>query len=138
MAHGATDIMTQVDPRKFGFAFAFGLAAVGTVALIKASPAAEWGGLWFAAAVFLALGLVRPSLLVTPARWWMTFGVILGRIVSPIVWAAIFAVCFVPIGLARRLRKRDPLLLSFDERAQSYWIPRDPADAPATGLKRQF
>ncbi|MFO1118556.1 MAG: SxtJ family membrane protein [Beijerinckiaceae bacterium] len=130
--------MTQADPRKFGFAFGLGLAALGTVALTRAAPAWEWGGLWFVAATLLVIGLLRPSWLAAPAKWWMTLGEILGRIVSPIVWAVIYVACFAPIGLALRLLKRDALHLAFDETAQSYWISRDPADAPATSLKRQF
>jgi hypothetical protein len=83
--------------------------------------------LWIALGVAVALAavsLAAPKLL-KPLNWlWFRFGLLLHRVVNPLVMLAMFVVVFVPAGLIMRLR-HDPLR---SRRARgpesSYWIDR--------------
>jgi len=66
----------------------------------------------------------------------MSFGLVLGMIVSPIVMGAIFFMIFTPIGILMRLFGRDELLLQFKTKP-SYWTKRK-NDLQSNSFRRQF
>ena len=74
------------------------------------------------ASALLVLALVRPSWLAVPNRLWFQLGLLLSRIVNPVVMLLFYAVCIVPIGIPMRLFGYDPLLLKRDPKAQTYWV----------------
>lgn len=95
----------------------------------------------YVAAVGVAFGviaLVAPRIL-APLNWvWTQFGLLLHRLISPIIITLLFLVAVTPIGLLMRLFGKRPLNLKYDPKAESYWIERKPA-GPAPGtLNRQF
>lgn len=90
------------------------------------------------AALFLAVALIFPRVLAPLNRLWTRFGLLLYRVVNPIVMATIFYVIITPIGVAMRLAGKDLLRLKIDGDAASYWIPRDPPGPPPEGMKNQF
>jgi len=90
------------------------------------------------AAVFLAAALVRPSVLHPLNRLWMRFGLLLGRIVNPIVTALLFFFVFTPAGLLARALGKDPLRLKRQPQSTSYWIPRESTGAARDTLVKQF
>ena len=82
--------------------------------------------------IFLLLALLVPKAL-APLNWvWTKFGLLLHKIVSPIVLGVLFFLVFTPIGITFRLFGGDPLRLRFDSKAQSYWIARSPPGPPRT------
>ncbi len=89
------------------------------------------------AAMFGGAALVAPAILAPLNRVWFRFGLLLNRIVSPIVMGIIFFLTVVPIGLIRRVFKPDPLDVAFDKEAESYWIVRTDETKP-TDMKKQF
>jgi hypothetical protein len=122
--------------RSFGFVFA-------TVFLIIAAWPVWSGGTlrWWAVAVSAAFALVAlamPTLLAAPNRWWMRFGLLLGKIVSPIALGLLFYAVVVPTGLLMRLFGKDPLRLARDAAAPSYWIERTPPGPPPQSMTNQF
>jgi len=66
----------------------------------------------------------------------MRFGILLGRIVSPIVLGIIFFGLFTPIAILMRLIGRDELRLKYTQR-QTHWIPRSES-IKAESFKHQF
>jgi hypothetical protein len=76
---------------------------------------------------FLLITLVRPSLLNGPNRIWTRCGVLLGRLVNPIITGLLFYLVFTPLAVILRWRGKDLLALSLDPAATSYWIPRHPS-----------
>lgn len=90
------------------------------------------------AALFLAAALVRPSVLHPLNRLWMRFGLLLGRVVNPIVTALLFFAVFTPAGLLARALGKDPLRLKRRPQSTSYWIPRESTAAPRDTLAKQF
>jgi len=111
------------------------------VALILAgvwrhAPVAPWVAV-AVSAVLLAVSLVAPRLLRPVNILWFRLGLLLHRIVNPIVMLALFVVVFVPAGLLLRLW-RDPLRTRRTETGGTYWIDRKPDDGIVASMKNQF
>jgi hypothetical protein len=129
------DDLLPGSERSFGLVMA---AALGALALIQL-----WHGR-IVAAVLLgaaagglgACALTAPKLLRRPNAIWFRFGLLLGRIVSPVVLAALFFAVITPIGLIMRLVGQRPLALAADRRAKSYWIVR--AAPTSASMRKQY
>jgi len=122
--------------RTFGLVFAAASLLVGLAPLRRHGHVRLWAlGL---ALAFLAVALVRPSLLRVFNRLWMKLGYLMGRIVNPIVMAILFFTVFTPVGFLMRLFGKDPLRLKHDPVAGSYWIPRLPPGPSPDSMPRQF
>src|SRR5262252_314367 len=59
--------------------------------------------------VLLVLGLVRPSLLRWPSRYWWAFSRALGHVMARFWLTLLFIVVLTPVNLIWRLMGRDPL-----------------------------
>lgn len=121
---------------------AFGLVFVGFFTIVGIVPWA-FGGKLHLWALVLALGLLvvsllLPSLLAPFNRAWLKFGLLLHKIVSPVVLGIMFFLVVTPIGLLMRMFGKDPLRLKFEPSADSYWIDRSPPGPPPESLKDQF
>lgn len=122
--------------RSFGFTFAvvFGLAAAWLI----------WRGSRYGVAVaafaagFALLGWLVPRVLHPLNVVWMRFGLLLNRIVSPIVLGVIFFGVFTPVSLLFRLIGRDALRRSFVADQASYWIDRSPPGPDGKSFPQQF
>jgi hypothetical protein len=97
----------------------------------------EWG-LGGVGLPLILFGLIAPAILAPLNKAWTKLGLLLFTIVNPIVLGLIFLLTIVPIGLALRLFGKDPLRLSFDPKAESYWIPRDPPGPEPESMPQQF
>lgn len=99
--------------------------------------ATEW---WFFAVggLFLILGFVAPSVLAPLNKLWAKLGLLLGKIVAPIVMGLLLYLVVTPVGLLVRLFGGDPLRLKFDSKASSYWIKRDPPGPAPESMSDQF
>ena len=84
--------------------------------------------------VFLILGLINSRFLTPLNKLWFKFGIILGKIISPIIMGIIFFLVVTPIGILMRLFKKDVLNLSFNEN-KSYWIEKNDQKSK---MKNQF
>jgi Saxitoxin biosynthesis operon protein SxtJ len=122
--------------RSFGFVFAFVFMIIGTVPLIRGGDLRLWSLLL--AAVFLGLGLIAPGVLRPLNIVWFKFGMLLGRIIAPIVISLLFFIAVTPTALIMRIMRKDPLTLKFDPNAKSYWIARSKTQNPMGSMKNQF
>jgi hypothetical protein len=90
------------------------------------------------AGLFLVLSILRPAWLHAFKQIWTKLGLLLGRLVNPIVMALLFFIVVAPTALICRLLGKDPLHLALDATAGSYWIERrPPGPSPAT-MSNQF
>lgn len=64
---------------------------------------------WILASILIVWGLVAPSSLRIVYRGWMHIGLLLNRIVSPIVLGIIFFLVVTPFGLVARLFGQDSM-----------------------------
>ena len=86
-------------------------------------------------AFFFFIAIFRPSMLKSLNFLWFRFGILLGRIISPIVMALVFVFAIIPTGIVIRLMGKDPLQRKFLKNKNSYWIPRK---ISRQSMKNQF
>lgn len=122
--------------KTFGLVFFVLFVLVGLLPILHGKPVRNWS--LVTGAVFLALALLAPKYLRPLNRLWMRFGLLLHHIVSPIALGVVFYVTVVPIGLWMRLVGKDPLKLSFEESAATYWVSRTPPGPDAKSMNNQF
>ena len=87
---------------------------------------------------FLLLALLAPKLLHPLNRLWFQFGMLLNRIVSPVVMGVLFFLFITPMSLVIRLLKHDLLRLKFAPQASTYWIERKERRIDPQRFKNQF
>jgi hypothetical protein len=120
----------------------FGLVFAAVFLLIALRPL--WSGgairIWVLAVAvsFLALALIRPVVLQPVNRIWFRIGLLLGRIVNPIVMSVLFFVVMIPTGLLLRMMGKDLLRLEKHAVASTYWIPKDPPGPSPETMIKQF
>ena len=71
-------------------------------------------------------------------RGWTRLGVMLGKLITPLVLLVLFMFVFVPMGLLLRLRGFRPLRLELEPREETYWLEREPPGPDPATIVRQF
>ena len=122
--------------RSFGIVFAVVFSIIGALPLLKGGELRLWS--LTVAAAFLGLGLLAPGILRPLNILWFKFGLLLGRIIAPIVISLLFFIAITPTALVMRLMRKDLLSLKFDRQAKSYWINRSKTENPMGSMKNQF
>ena len=89
-------------------------------------------------AVLVLLGLVAPAWLAGPNRAWTKLGLVLFKVVNPVVLGLIWLTTIVPIGLLMRAFGHDPLRLKAAPQAATYWVKREPPGPAAETMEQQF
>lgn len=122
--------------RQFGFFFSVVFLLLGVYLL--------WHGyLLWAMPVFFLFGLTSMLTLLLPAalepfnKGWMRLGMLLGRIISPLVLGLLFFLIITPVALLMRAFGRDALRLKKTNKP-SHWIAREPPGPNADSFKNQF
>ncbi len=114
--------------RGFGLVIGAALAVVALWPLIGSAPP-RWWALGLAAA-FVVMALAPLN------RLWTRLGLALGRIVQPVIMAAVFYGVVTPTAFIMRLANKDPLDRRFDPSAETYWVEREPAEPKS--MRNQF
>lgn len=122
--------------RNFGFVFASALAVL-SVWPLRSGGQVRVQALGVAG-VFLGTALLRPSWLHPLNRAWTGLGLLMGRIVNPIITAVLFFLIFTPAGIFSRFLSKDPLRLHLAPEADTYWIPRNPPGPQPDTMTKQF
>ena len=84
--------------------------------------------------IFLTLGLTNSKILSPFNKIWFKFGILLGKIISPLVMGIIFFFVVTPTGLLMKMFKKDLLNLKVNNN-KSYWIQKT---EPKSKMKNQF
>jgi hypothetical protein len=134
--HGSAHDEEVVGPsdRSFGAVFTVVFSLIGLLPLWRGA-----GPRWWAVGVAVVIGLLAvlwPRALAPANRIWLRIGLLLHRIVNPVVMGVVFYLVVTPFGLVmRRRRKGMTALLRPDKDATTYWLPRNDASSP---LNQQF
>jgi hypothetical protein len=96
----------------------------------------RWTGV--VAGLFLGVALFYPAALKPLNRLWLKFGLLLHKVVNPIVMALVFFGTVLPTGLVMRALGKDPLRLKRQPNMNSYWIERRPSGPAPDSMKDQF
>jgi len=83
--------------------------------------------------VFLTITIIRPNLFTFLNKLWIQFGILLGKIISPLVMGLVFFLVVAPIVILVKILKKD--VMGLKRRASSYWINRE--DKPQS-MRKQF
>lgn len=122
--------------RAFGVVFAAVFAFVAALPMLKGDPL-RWQSAGLALA-FLLLAFLAPRTLKPLNLLWLRFGMLLHKVINPLIMALLFFLTVTPIALIMRLTGKDPLRLKFDPLAKSYWIERNPPGPETLSMRRQF
>ncbi|MCO4770397.1 MAG: hypothetical protein KDA24_10240 [Deltaproteobacteria bacterium] len=109
---------------------AFGFVVGGALAILGLLPLRGGGDphllLLVGGGLLGGLGLVAPTVLTPLNAGWTRLGILMGKVVNPLVLGLMFFLFVTPMAVLMRLGGKKFLALDFDPGATSYWIPRDP------------
>ena len=118
--------------KSFGIVFFVVFLLIGLYPLTHGENVRIWS--LIISCIFLVLGFLNSSILTPFNLLWFKFGILLGKIISPIIMGFVFFLVVTPIGLIMRLFKKDLLKLKKNN-AKSYWIERSINES---NMKNQF
>jgi predicted membrane metal-binding protein len=118
--------------RNFGIVFFIVFLIISLYPMTKNQDIRIWS--FTIAFIFLILGILNSKILTPLNKTWFRFGLLLGKIVSPLVMGIIFFLVVTPIGLFMRIVGKDILNLKFNKN-ESYWIEKT---GPKSKMKNQF
>ena len=118
--------------RSFGIVFFVVFLIIAFYPLINDENIRYWS--LFISLVFLTLGLLNSNILIPLNKIWFKFGILLGKVITPIIMGIIFFFVVTPIGLLMKILKKDLLNLKFNNK-KSYWIEKKD---PKSKMKNQF
>ena len=119
------------DNITFGILFFVFFLIIGLYPLKSDGAIRIWSVLF--SLVFLIITIIRPNLLTFLNKLWIKFGILLGRIISPIVMGLVFFFVVTPTGVLVRILKKD--VMGLKRGASSYWINREDK---LQSMKKQF
>ena len=131
------DDVVMTSDRRFGLVFA-GFFLV--IAILKYwHNTNNWVFFWAAAsAVTIVITVVAPRTLHPLNILWFRFGLLLHKVISPLIMGLLFYAVVTPTGLIMRARGKRPLNLGFDPAASSYWVVRTPPGPRPRTFQNQF
>lgn len=115
----------------FGILFFVLFLIIGFYPLISDGFIRIWS--IFLSLVFLIITIIRPNLFTLLNKLWIQFGILLGKIISPIVLGLIFFFMVTPIGMLVRILRKD--VMGLKRGTASYWINRKDK---VQSMKKQF
>ena len=115
----------------FGILFFVFFLIIGLYPLISNEPIRIWSII--VSLVFLTVTIIKPNLFTFLNKLWIKFGILLGKIISPIVMGLVFFFVVTPIGIFVKILKKD--VMSLKRGQSSYWITREDK---IQSMKKQF
>ncbi len=110
---------------KFSSEKSFGLLFSIVFLLISLYPLLQGSKINFVflviAFIFLFLSFTFPLVFKYPNIIWINIGILLGKVVSPIVMGIIYIGVFFPFGIIMKLFKHDPLDSKYSKSDKTYW-----------------
>ena len=85
--------------------------------------------------ILCILTFVRPRLLEFFSDIWERFGLLLGKIFSPVILTLIYILTIIPINLIVRILRIDLINKDVSNKVRSYWIERKDSEV---NFKDQF
>jgi hypothetical protein len=89
-------------------------------------------------ALFAAITLAAPRILRPLNLIWLKFGLLLHKIVNPVIMGLLFFGVFTPMGVAMRMFGIDFLRMKKKPPTESYWIVKGDDSIPDSSMKNQF
>ena len=119
--------------RNFGLVFFVFFLIIGLWPLLGTNEIRYWS--IFFSIIFFLLGITNSKLLNPLNKIWFNFGILLGKMISPLIMGIIFFLIITPIGVIMRVFGKDILSLKYNKKNKSYWIEKN---GPKSKMKNQF
>ena len=112
---------TQISSnRSFGIVFFVVFLIISLYPLLNQESIRAWS--LIVSLIFLFLGILN-SILLSPLNFfWSSFGLFLGKFVSPLVMGIVYFIVVFPTFLFIKLFKKNYLNLKYDNSKETYWI----------------
>mgnify|MGYP001309877010 CR=1 FL=1 len=125
-------IKNKSSNKSFGIVFFIVFLLISIYPLIKNGELRLWS--LIVALIFLILGLLNSKILTPLNSIWFKFGLLLGKVVSPVIMGIIFFLVVTPTSFIMRILGKDLLNLKYNKN-KSYWIEKE---GPKSKMKNQF
>ena len=119
--------------RNFGLVFFVFFLIIGLWPLLGTNEIRYWS--IFFSIIFFLLGITNSKLLTPLNKIWFNLGILLGKMISPLIMVIIFFLIITPIGVIMRVFGKDILSLKYNKKDKSYWIEKN---GPKSKMKNQF
>ncbi|MEQ1523949.1 MAG: SxtJ family membrane protein [Aestuariivirga sp.] len=120
----------------------FGLTFAAVFVLLALVPPLLGGHFrWWVLAIsimFFALAHLAPRYLKVPNFLWFRFGLLLHKIINPLVLGTLFLIVVTPMAVIMRLAGKKLLNRTYDPAVKSYWIERSPPGPAPETIRNQF
>jgi hypothetical protein len=118
--------------RNFGIVFFIVFLLISLYPLLNQESLRIWSLIF--SLIFLILGIINSKILTPLNKAWFKFGILLGKIISPLVMGLIFFFVVTPIGILMKILRKDLLNLRFNQN-KTYWVEKT---EPKSKMKNQF
>jgi energy-coupling factor transporter transmembrane protein EcfT len=115
----------------FGILFFIFFLIIGLYPLKSGGVIRVWSVLL--SLIFLIITIIRPNLFTFLNKLWIKFGILLGKIISPLVMGLVFFIVVTPVGMLVRILKKDTMGLK--RGSSSYWVNKEDK---VQSMKKQF
>ena len=105
--------------RSFGIVFFIFFLGLSFYPLLNENDIRLWAII--ISIIFLGLALINSKILTPLNKIWFKFGILLGKIVSPIVMGVVFFTVVTPTSLIMKLLGKDILNIKKNKKS-TYWI----------------
>jgi len=116
----------------FGILFFIFFLIIGLYPLISNEPIRIWS--ITLSLVFLIITIINPNLFALLNKLWIKFGILLGKIISPIIMGLVFFFLVTPTGIFVKIFKKKDVM-GLKREGSSYWITREDK---VQSMKKQF
>ena len=115
----------------FGILFFILFLIIALYPLISNGPIRIWS--ITVSLTLLIMTIIKPNLFTFLNKLWIKFGILLGKIISPIIMGLVFFFVVTPVGILVKIFKKD--VMGLKRGKSSYWINRKDK---LQSMKRQF
>jgi hypothetical protein len=124
--------------RSFGRTFAIVFALLAAFSYWHHGLSSRFYASAAVSVAFAMVTLAAPQILRQPNLVWLKFGLLLHKIVNPVIMGVLFFGVFTPMGYAMRLFGIDFLREKRKPQVKSYWIVKSAENIPDSSMKNQF
>ena len=108
--------------RSFGIIFFIVFLIIATYPLLNDNSIRLWS--LIIGIIFLILGIINSKVLTPFNILWIKFGLLLGKVVSPIIMGFVFFGVVTPISIIMKLLRKDLLYLKKNKK-ETYWLKKE-------------
>ena len=118
--------------KSFGIVFFIVFLIIATYPLLNDNSIRLWS--LIIGIIFLILGIMNSKVLTPFNILWIKFGLLLGKVVSPIIMGFVFFGVVTPISIIMKLLRKDLLYLKRNKK-ETYWLKKE---ENKSNMKNQF